>query len=74
MTGYTHGEISYERWTTVGGTECQKAKVLLIEARKNFRIIETGGNQVAIEVEKKKLREEDIFLQKEKNRYKHLRL
>ena len=42
-----------------------KNKVLETEMegeKKNFRIIETGGNHVAIEIEKKQLREKEIFL------------
>ena len=30
--------------------------------KKNFRIIETGGNLVAIEIKKKQLKEKEIFL------------
>ena len=45
-----------------------KNKVLETEIegkRKDFRIVETGGNHVAIEIEKRDLKEEEIFFDKE---------
>ena len=44
--------------------------------RKNFRIIETGGNHVVIEIEKRDLKEEEIFFAKEEedlNTFKAIR-
>lgn len=50
-----------EKWNLKIDT---KNKVLGTEIegeKKNFRIIETGGNHVVIELEKKQLRETEIF-------------
>ena len=33
--------------------------------RKDFKLIETAGNHVAIEIERKNLKEEKIFFEKE---------
>ena len=33
-----------------------------MEKRKDFRLIETGGNHVVIEIEERDIKEEEIFL------------
>ena len=65
-----------ERWKSKIDT---KNKILEIEIegkRKDFRIVETGGNHVVIEIEKRDLEKEEIFFAKEEedlNTFKAIR-
>ena len=57
-----------ERWKSKIDTKNKVLKTEIDGKRKDFRILETGGNHVVIEIEKKNLKEEEIFLQKEKEK------
>ena len=63
---YLCGMKTIENWNSRIDTKNKVLETEIEGEKKNFRIIETGGNHVAIEIEKKKLREEEIFFTKEK--------
>merc|ERR1711873_64648 len=57
-----------ERWNSKIDTKNMVLEMEIDGIKKDFRLIETAGNHVAIEIEKKNTKEEEIFLQrKEKN-------
>ena len=61
-----------ERWNLKIDTKNKVLETEIDGKRKDFRIIETGGNHVAIEIEKRNVKEEEIFFAKgkeEKVRY-----
>ena len=56
-----------ERWKSKIDTKNKVLETEINGKRKDFRIIETGGNHVVIEIEKKKFKgRRNIFLHKEK--------
>ena len=57
-------EKTIENWNLRIYTKNKLLETEIEGEKKNFRIIETGGNHVAIEIEKKKLKEEEIFFTK----------
>merc|ERR1711867_209553 len=50
-----------DRWNSKIDTKNRVLETEIDGKRKNFKIIETGGNHVAIEIEKRNLKEEEIF-------------
>ena len=56
------GKKTIEKWNSKIDTKNKVLETEIEGEKKNFRIIETGGNHVAIEIEKKQLREKEIFL------------
>merc|ERR1711867_218151 len=50
-----------ERWNSKIDTKNKVLETEIDGKRKDFRIIETGGNHVVIEIEKINLKEEEIF-------------
>ena len=53
-----------ERWNSKIDTKNKVLETEIDGKRKDFRIIETGGNHVVIEIEKRDLKEEEIFFAK----------
>ncbi len=53
-----------ERWKSKIDTKKKVLETKIDGKRKDFRIVETGGNHVAIEIEKRDLKEEEIFFAK----------
>ena len=65
-----------ERWKSKIDTKNKVLETEIEGKRKDFRIVETGGNHVAIEIEKRDLKEEEIFFAKEEedlNTFKAIR-
>merc|ERR1712101_103315 len=56
-----------ERWKSKIDTENKVLDTKIEGERKDFRIVVTGGNHVAIEIEKRDLKEEEIFFAKEED-------
>ena len=57
-----------ERWKLKIDTKNKVLETEIEGKRKDFRIVVTGGNHVAIEIERKNLKEEEIFFTKEGER------
>ena len=55
-----------ERWKSKIDTKNKVLETEIEGKRKDFRIVETRGNHEAIEIEKRDLKEEEIFFAKEK--------
>ena len=53
-----------EKWNLKIDTKNKVLETEIDGKRKDFKIIETGGNHVAIEIEKRNLKEEEIFFAK----------
>ena len=54
-----------EKWNSKIDTKNMVLETEIDEKRKDFKLIETAGNHVAIEIEKRNLKEEEIFFAKE---------
>ena len=50
-----------EKWKSKIDTKNMVIETEIEGKRKDFRLIETGGNHVAIEIEKRDIKEEEIF-------------
>merc|ERR1711867_46043 len=57
-----------EKWNSKIDTKNMVLETEIDIKRKDFKIIETGGNHVAIEIEKKNSKEEEIFFCKRRRR------
>ena len=55
-----------EKWNSKIDTKNKVLETEIDGKRKDFRIVERGGNHVAIEIEKRDLKEEEIFFAKER--------
>ena len=65
-----------ERWKSKTDTENKVLETKIEGKRKDFRIVVTGGNYVAIEIDKRDLKEEEMFFAKEEenlNTFKAIR-
>merc|ERR1712034_11181 len=65
-----------ERWKSKIDTKNKVLETEIEGKRKGFRIVVTGGNHAAIEIEKRDLKEEEIFFAKEEgdlNTFKAIR-
>ena len=54
-----------EKWNSKIDTKNMVLETEIDGKRKDFKLIETAGNHVAIEIEKRSLKEEEIFFAKE---------
>ena len=54
-----------DRWKSKIDTEKKVLETKIDGKRKDFRIVGPGGNHVAIEIEKRNLKEEELFFAKE---------
>ena len=54
-----------EKWNSKIDTKNMVLETEIDGKRKDFKLIETAGNHVAIEIEKRNLKEEEIFFAKE---------
>merc|ERR1712240_909339 len=57
-----------EKWNSKISTKNMVLEKEIDRERKDFKLIETAGNHVAIEIERKKLKEEEIFFLQRKER------
>merc|ERR1712240_994543 len=57
-----------EKWNSKKDTKNMVLEIEIDGIRKNFKLIETAGNYVAIEIERKIVKEEEIFFAKEGER------
>ena len=54
-----------EKWNSKIDTKNMVLETEIDGVRKDFKLIETAGNHVAIEIERKNIEEEEIFFAKE---------
>merc|ERR1712082_70078 len=57
-----------EKWNSKIDTKDMVLETEIDETRKDLKLIETTGNHVAIEIERKSVKEEEIFFAKEGKR------
>ena len=57
-----------EKWNSKIDTKNMVLETEIDGTRKDFKLIETAGNHVAIEIERKSVKEEEIFFAKEGER------
>ena len=60
------GKITLEKWNSKIDTKNKVLETEMDGEKKNFRMINTGGNHVRIEIENAKLKEEEILYAKGK--------